>query len=99
MNTPPVVSREEWTEAREEMLVEEKAMTRARDALAAKRRRMPWQRVEKDYVFEGPDGEMSFGACSRAAGSSSSTGPSTRRASRPPRGTRSSPSAPAAAAR
>ena len=60
MNTPPVVSGDEWTKAREEMLVEEKKMTRARDALAAKRRRMPWQAVEKDYVFEGPDGQLSF---------------------------------------
>ncbi len=56
MNTPPVVSPEEWTAARDELLVEEKAHTRARDALAAKRRRMPWMAVTKDYAFEGPDG-------------------------------------------
>ena len=56
MNAPPVVSPEEWTAARDELLVEEKAHTRARDALAAKRRRMPWMAVTKEYAFEGPDG-------------------------------------------
>jgi predicted dithiol-disulfide oxidoreductase (DUF899 family) len=56
MNTPPIVSPQEWKAAREELLVEEKKVTRARDALAAKRRRMPWMAVEKDYRFEGPDG-------------------------------------------
>ena len=56
MNTPPIVSRQEWDSAREEMLVKEKELTRARDALAAERRRMPWMAVEKEYVFEGPDG-------------------------------------------
>jgi predicted dithiol-disulfide oxidoreductase (DUF899 family) len=60
MNTPPVVSPEEWTAAREELLVEEKKLTRARDALAAKRRRMPRMAVEKDYRFEGPDGPASL---------------------------------------
>ena len=59
-NHPPVVSAEEWRAAREAMLIKEKAHTRARDALAAERRRMPWMRVEKDYVFEGPDGKMSL---------------------------------------
>jgi predicted dithiol-disulfide oxidoreductase (DUF899 family) len=56
MNTPPVVSPKEWDAARDELLVEEKKHTRARDALAAKRRRMPWMAVEKEYAFEGPDG-------------------------------------------
>jgi predicted dithiol-disulfide oxidoreductase (DUF899 family) len=42
MNTPPIVSLEAWEAAREALLVKEKAMTRARDALAAERRRMPW---------------------------------------------------------
>jgi predicted dithiol-disulfide oxidoreductase (DUF899 family) len=60
MNTPPVVSPEEWATAREEMLVKEKELTRARDALAAERRRMPWMAVEKDYRFEGPDGPASL---------------------------------------
>ena len=60
MNTPPVVSPQEWDAAREEMLVKEKAHTRARDALAAERRRMPWMAVEKEYEFEGPDGKASL---------------------------------------
>ena len=60
MNKPPVVSPEEWQAAREKMLVKEKAHTRARDALAAERRRLPGMAVEKDYVFEGPDGKASL---------------------------------------
>jgi predicted dithiol-disulfide oxidoreductase (DUF899 family) len=55
---PPIVSPEEWTAAREALLVEEKEHTRARDALAARRRRMPRMLVERDYRFEGPDGEV-----------------------------------------
>jgi len=60
MNTPPTVSRQEWESAREELLVKEKQLTRARDALAAERRRMPWVRVEKEYEFDGPDGKASL---------------------------------------
>ena len=60
MEKPPVVSSREWQAARERMLVKEKEHTRARDALAAERRRMPWMAVEKDYVFEGPDGKSSL---------------------------------------
>ncbi|MEV5575155.1 DUF899 domain-containing protein [Spirillospora sp. NPDC052269] len=60
MKTQPVVSREEWDAARERMLVQEKELTRARDALAAQRRRMPWLRVDKPYVFDGPDGKASL---------------------------------------
>jgi len=56
MNPPPVVSPEEWAAAHQQMLVKEKAFTRARDALAAERRRMPWMAVEKAYAFEGPQG-------------------------------------------
>jgi predicted dithiol-disulfide oxidoreductase (DUF899 family) len=58
--TPPVVSSEEWEAQRQKLLVEEKAVTRARDALAAKRRRMPWLAVEKDYEFDGPGGKLSL---------------------------------------
>ena len=58
MNTPPVVSPKEWEAARQELLSKEKALTRARDALAAERRRMPWVAVEKNYQFEGPDGTV-----------------------------------------
>jgi predicted dithiol-disulfide oxidoreductase (DUF899 family) len=60
MNTPPTVSPQEWDAAREKMLVKEKEYMRAGDALAAERRRMPWMAVEKDYSFEGPEGEVSF---------------------------------------
>jgi predicted dithiol-disulfide oxidoreductase (DUF899 family) len=60
MNTPPIVSSEEWEAARDELLVEEKQFTHARDALAAKRRRMPWMAVERGYEFEGPDGAVSL---------------------------------------
>jgi predicted dithiol-disulfide oxidoreductase (DUF899 family) len=58
MPTHPIVSRSDWDAAHAALLVEEKAMTRARDALAAKRRRMPWLAVEQDYVFDGPDGRV-----------------------------------------
>jgi predicted dithiol-disulfide oxidoreductase (DUF899 family) len=60
MRKPPIVSREEWTAARNELLVKEKEMTRARDALAAERRRMPWQAVDREYRFEGPNGSASL---------------------------------------
>ena len=60
MNTPPIVSTPEWKAAREELLVKEKELTRARDALAAERRRMPRMAVEKDYGFEGPGGRASL---------------------------------------
>jgi predicted dithiol-disulfide oxidoreductase (DUF899 family) len=60
VKTPPVVSPQEWDAAREQLLANEKAFTRSRDALAAERRRMPWQVVEKNYVFEGPKGKVSL---------------------------------------
>jgi predicted dithiol-disulfide oxidoreductase (DUF899 family) len=60
MQTPPVVSAAEWKAAWEELHVKEKAHSRARDALAAERRRMPWLAVEKDYAFEGPNGRVSL---------------------------------------
>lgn len=60
MNTPPVVSPQAWEAAREELLVKEKAHSRARDALAAERRRMPWTAVEREYVFDGPAGKASL---------------------------------------
>src|SRR5215212_9589993 len=56
MNTPPIVSPQEWEAARLELLVKEKELTRARDAMAAERRRMPWLAVDAGYVFDGPDG-------------------------------------------
>lgn len=60
MNTPPIVTPEEWETARAELLVKEKELTRARDAMAAERRRMPRMEIVKDYEFEGPDGPVSL---------------------------------------
>ena len=60
MNMPPIVSPQEWEAARQELLVKEKEVTRARDALAAERRRMPRMEVEKDYRFQGPGGPASL---------------------------------------
>jgi predicted dithiol-disulfide oxidoreductase (DUF899 family) len=60
METPPIVGSEEWDAARERLLVKEKELTRARDALAAERRRMPWLAVEKEYAFDGPAGRASL---------------------------------------
>ena len=56
----PVVSPSEWQAARDALLAEEKEATRARDALAAERRRLPMVRIDKDYVFDGPDGKASL---------------------------------------
>ncbi len=56
MSLPQVVTREEWLVARKELLVKEKALTRARDALNADRRRLPMVEVTKAYAFAGPDG-------------------------------------------
>jgi predicted dithiol-disulfide oxidoreductase (DUF899 family) len=55
---PQVVSPAEWRAARKELLAAEKAVTKARDALAARRRRLPMVRVEKDYRFEGPESSV-----------------------------------------
>jgi predicted dithiol-disulfide oxidoreductase (DUF899 family) len=60
MNMPPIVSVQEWEAAHQQLLVKEKEVTRARDALAAERRRMPRMAVEKDYRFEGPNGAASL---------------------------------------
>jgi predicted dithiol-disulfide oxidoreductase (DUF899 family) len=60
MNTPPIVSSQEWQAARRDLLVKEKELTRARDALAAQRRRMPWLPVEQQYEFAGPSGKASL---------------------------------------
>src|SRR3954454_25301032 len=60
MNMPPIVSPREWQSAREELLVKEKELTRAGDALAAERRRLPRMAVEQEYLFEGPTGPASL---------------------------------------
>jgi predicted dithiol-disulfide oxidoreductase (DUF899 family) len=67
MALPEVVSREQWLQARLRLLAQEKELTRRRDALNAARRRLPMVRVEKEYVFDGPAGQVSlaelFGDC------------------------------------
>ena len=57
---PPIVSPDEWEAARKKILAKEKAMTRALDALAAERRRLPMVLIDKKYVFDGPNGKMSL---------------------------------------
>src|ERR1700722_2217186 len=60
MKIRPIVSPQPWDAAHAQLLVKEKAMTHARDALAAERRRMPWLAVEKTYAFDGPMGKRSL---------------------------------------
>ncbi len=60
MQTPKIVTASEWEAARQRLLVTEKELTRARDALAAERRRMPWLAVEKEYEFDGPQGRVTL---------------------------------------
>ncbi len=56
MHFPQVVSRDEWLATRKQLLIKEKESTRARDALSAEHRRLPIVKIDKDYVFEGPNG-------------------------------------------
>lgn len=60
MTKHEVVSEEQWLEARRALLAEEKAWTRERDRLSERRRALPWVKVEKTYVFDGPDGPVSL---------------------------------------
>ncbi len=60
MNFPRIVSRDEWTEARTQLLEQEKALTRARDSLSAARRAMPVVPVEKSYTFASSGGEVTL---------------------------------------
>jgi predicted dithiol-disulfide oxidoreductase (DUF899 family) len=55
-----IASREDWLRARTALLEKEKALTRARDALSAERRALPWVRIEKEYVFDGPQGKVTL---------------------------------------
>ncbi len=66
MSLPEVVSRDEWLIARKELLAREKELTRERDALNADRRRLPMVRLDKDYVFDGPDAQRRCSTSSRA---------------------------------
>src|SRR5215469_18890492 len=58
----PVVSRDEWLAARKTLLAREKELTRLRDQLNAERRTLPWVKVEKPYVFDGPNGKEPLAA-------------------------------------
>jgi predicted dithiol-disulfide oxidoreductase (DUF899 family) len=55
-----VVSHEEWLKARRDLLVKEKEFTRLRDELSQRRRELPWEAVDKNYVFEGPHGKQAL---------------------------------------
>ncbi len=60
MEHPKVVSQEEWVAARKELLAKEKELTRQKDALAAERRKLPWVKVDKNYVFDGSRGKQTL---------------------------------------
>src|SRR5579862_648800 len=56
-----IVSQEEWIEARKKLLVKEKEFTRMQDELNLERRSLPWARVTKQYLFDGPNGKETLG--------------------------------------
>src|SRR5271170_1411848 len=60
MEPHKVVSHDVWLAARKAYLAEEKAFTRARDALSKKRRELPWEKVEKNYLFDTTDGRQTL---------------------------------------
>lgn len=60
MKRPTIVSRDEWTAARKRLLVKEKEFNRQRDALSAERRKLPMVAIEKEYVFQGPEGRRTL---------------------------------------
>ena len=60
MEQPRIVTRDEWVAARKELLVKEKALTDARDALASERRQLPMVKVEKSYIFDTPSGRKTL---------------------------------------
>src|ERR1700739_1348732 len=55
--TPQVVSQDQWLAARKQLLKKEKEFTRLRDELSRERRKLPWEKVEKQYAFQGPKGK------------------------------------------
>src|ERR1700692_153545 len=59
---PPIVSREQWLDERKKLLVREKELTKHRDRINAERRRLPMVKIEKDYVFDGPNGKQNLKA-------------------------------------
>jgi predicted dithiol-disulfide oxidoreductase (DUF899 family) len=60
MEQPRIASRDEWLAARKQLLIKEKALTHARDALSAERRKLPMVKVEKEYVFDAPEGQQTL---------------------------------------
>jgi len=60
MSQQQIVSESEWVEARKALLAKEKEFTRLRDDLSRARRELPWEKVEKQYVFEGPNGKVTL---------------------------------------
>ena len=60
MTTHRIVSHDEWMKAAKAHLAREKEFTRLRDQLAAARRELPWEKIEKNYVFEAPEGKVTF---------------------------------------
>ncbi len=60
MTKQTIVSPEQWVSARKALLAREKEFTRARDALSAARRELPWEKVEADYTFDGPNGKQTL---------------------------------------
>ena len=59
-STHKVVSSAEWTEARKQLLAEEKEFNRLRDRLSQRRRDLPWEAVKNEYAFDGPDGKRTL---------------------------------------
>src|SRR3546814_9367047 len=57
---PRVVSRDEWLAERKALLAQEKELTHLRDRIAGERRALPWVRIDKDYVFDAPEGRHSL---------------------------------------
>src|SRR5215207_7895116 len=60
MTSHKIVTKQQWTEARVAHLAKEKEITRLRDELSRERRELPWVKVDKNYVFDGPDGKVTL---------------------------------------
>ena len=61
MESPKIVSQEDWLKARRELLKKEKDLSKARDELTSERQKLPWVKIEKDYFFDGPKGKVGLG--------------------------------------